>query len=497
MRPETSAERAAVNVLVVGATGYIGSRLIPYLIERGHTVRCAARNTERSRAELPPGTHLIELDVLDAAALLDATRGIDVIFYLVQASENEGFDFEARDRDGARNVAYVAQQNGVRRIVVLSGLGDDTAALTAHLRSRHEMVEILRSGRTPVTEFRTALIVGPESIPFMTLRQMVERLPVMVMPRWVSVRTQPIAVDDVVRYLAMAADDTTGADATYEIGGPEIMTYRVMMQRYARSRGLRRLMLQLPVATPRLSSWWVDLITDVPASLARPLIDGLREEAIVSDGEAARRFGPPDVGFDDALRRARDASPDGKVHPLGWLVRIPRHLAGVVARHVWPDVLTDERVRTIDAEPSDVWSVAIEMGGRRGYPILDVLWRVRGAIDRLLGGPGLNRGGPSAEEVNVGDQLDFWRITELEPGRRLRMRALMKVPGEAELEIVVRDGSHSTVFVQTARFRPAGLLGRLYWITLYPVHWIIFRGMADRAASVAQMSLAPRDESVR
>ena len=458
---------------------------MPRLVDRGHTVQCTALGTDRELLQLPGRVDIIGLDVRDPAALAAATRGIDVVFYLVPGNDPDSFDFEARNREGAGNLAAAAEQNGVRRIIVLNGLGDDVTAATAHLRSRHEVAEILRRGAVPVTEFRTALIVGADSIPFMMLRQFVERLPVMVMPEWVSVRTQPIAVDDVARYLALAADDPAEGDATYEVGGPEVMTYRAMMERYARSRGATRLMLQVPVATPRLSSWWVDLVTDVPASIARPLIDGLREEAIVRDDSAARLFGAPQVAFDEAVRLALAESSAPPERPLRWLVHVPTHLARVVRRRLWPDVLLDERVRAVPAESRAVWAVAIALGGRRGYPILDSLWRVRGAIDSLVGGPGLDRRGPSAEEVAVGDRLDFWRVIELDPGRRLRMRALMKVPGEAELEIVVRNGANITVFAQTARFRPAGLVGRLYWWTLYPVHWLIFRGMADRVAATA------------
>jgi hypothetical protein len=283
----------------------------------------------------------------------------------------------------------------------------------------------------------------------------------------------------------LAADDPVEGDASYEVGGPEVMTYRSMMERYARSHGTPRLMLQLPVATPRLSSWWADLVTDVPASIARPLIDGLREEAVVRDDGATRLFGTPQIGFDEAVRIALAETSAPPERPMRWLVRVPAHLAGVVRRRLWPDVLLDERVRAVAAEPGAVWAMAIAMGGRRGYPILDWSWRLRGAIDRLIGGPGLDRRGPSAEDVALGDRLDFWRVIELDPGRRLRMRALMKVPGEAELEIVVRNGTGITVFAQTARFRPAGLIGRIYWWILYPAHWLIFRGMADRVAATA------------
>jgi uncharacterized protein YbjT (DUF2867 family) len=409
-------------------------------------------------------------------------QGCDAAYYLVHSMEGDEFDFEERDRAAARSFARSAKQAGVKRIIYLGGLADEAGRLSAHLRSRQEVGAILREGAVAVTEFRAALVVGPGGASYEMLRQLVERLPFMITPRWTSTRTQPIALEDVVRYLAAALDDPTTASVVYEIGGPEIMTYSEMMSRFAKFQGLRRVMIPVPVLTPRLSSYWVDLVTDVPAAIARPLIEGLTAEMIVHDDRAVRQFGPPRVTFESALAAGKQ---DGERRelPLVWLRRMPGHLLGVLERRVAPPVLTDEQVRTSTRSADDVWLKAVLFGGRRGYPIVDWAWGIRGWIDRKVGGPGLNRGGPAADEVSPGDTLDFWQVVELVPQRRLRLRALMKLPGIAELEISVTPlPIGGCVVVQTARFRPSGILGRLYWWALLPMHLIIFRGMASRLA---------------
>jgi uncharacterized protein YbjT (DUF2867 family) len=475
-----------VNVLVAGATGFVGSHLVPRLVAEGHRVRCLSRNVDRARTRLPDDAEIVRGDVHDPDSLASAMTGMDVAYYLVHSMESGEFDFEERDRSAARQFAREAERAGLGRIVYLGGLGRGAARLSSHLRSRHEVGALLRTGRTPVSEFRAGLIIGAGSASYTMLQQLVERLPLMITPRWVQTRTQPIAIDDVVRYLAAAVRDTASGDAMYEIGGPEVMTYRSMMQRYARARGLSRFMIPVPVLTPRLSSYWVDIVTDVEASLARPLIEGLRSEMVVNDDTAVRTFGPPAVGFEEALRIAERSRVARRELPLVWLRRLPGHLLGFLSRRLFPAVLTDEQVRRTHVSCAVLWDSAVEIGGRRGYPVQDVLWRLRGHIDRLLGGPGLSRTGPPASEAAVGDRLDFWEITEYETGRRFRMKALMKVPGRAELEISVSEDGDRSVLVQTARFMPRGIAGRLYWWLLYPIHVWIFAGMATRIVRRAE-----------
>ena len=475
-----------MNVLVAGATGFVGSHLVPALLEEGHHVRCMSRDPDRASARLPAGVEIVRGDVHDAASLEAAFDGMDAAYYLVHSMESSELNFEERDRDAARQFAIGAEGAGSKRIFFLGGLGDEASQLSAHLRSRQEVGELLRSGSTPVTEFRAGLIIGPGSASYIMLQQLVERLPVMITPQWVETRTQPIAIADVIRYLVAALNEESSDDAIYEIGGPEVMTYRSMMMRYARARGLRRIMLPVPVLTPRLSSYWVDVITDVSAALARPLIEGLRSEMIVRSDAAARKFGPATIGFEEALAVAERARVSRRELPLVWLVRLPRHLREFAGRRLLPPVFSDERVHRANADAAELWRSAVEIGGRRGYPMLDPLWRVRGWIDRLVGGPGLNRSGPTASDVRVGDRLDFWEVVELDAGHRLRMRALMKVPGEAELEIAVHQEDEATVLVQTARFTPRGIAGRLYWWALFPVHALIFSGMARRIVKRAE-----------
>lgn len=472
-----------VRILVTGASGFVGSRLVSALIAAGNEAVCLSRRPEAARARLPAAALVVGGDVQAQAALHTAMHGCEAAFYLVHSMEGDGFDFEERDREAARMFARAADEAGVRRIIYLGGLADDAGKLSAHLRSRQEVGEILREGRVPVTEFRAAIVVGPGGASYEMLRQLVERLPFMITPKWTATRTQPIALGDVVRYLVAALDDGGTTSAVYEIGGPEIMTYSEMMSRFARVRGLRRVMIPVPLLTPRLSSYWVDLVTDVPAAVARPLIEGLTTEMIVRDDRAARLFGAPQMTFEDALAGGQEAT-GRREKPLVWIRRLPAHLVGVAKRRFAPAVLTDEQVRVSARDAREVWMRALEFGGRRGYPIVDWAWRLRGLVDRMAGGPGLNRGGPAADEVAVGDTLDFWRVVELAPEHRLRLRALMKLPGVAELEISVTPlPAGGCAIVQTARFRPSNFFGRLYWWALLPMHFIVFRGMADRLAT--------------
>lgn len=477
-----------MNVLVAGATGFVGSHLVPALLQAGHNVRCLTRDPGRARGRLPVGVDIVRGDVHEPASLADALAGVEAAYYLVHSMEGDEFSFEERDRAAAVHFAVAAEQACLKRIIFLGGLGDASSQLSVHLRSRQEVGDILRTSRTPVTELRAGLIVGAGSASYVMLQQLVERLPVMITPRWVQTRTQPIAIGDVTRYLVAALNDATDADFVYQVGGPEVMTYHSMMMRYARSRGLRRLMLPVPVLTPRLSSYWVDVITDVPAALARPLIEGLRSEVVVRDDSATRAFGPPAIGFEEALAAAERERSVPQEAPLIWLKRLPRHLTGFLRRRFLPDVLSEERVRRSSASPAALWASVTAIGGRRGYPILDPLWRLRGWLDRLLGGPGIDRAAAPAAELHAGSQLDFWRVVEVIDERRLRLRALMKVPGDAELELAVHEENGGSVLVQAARFRPNGVAGLAYWWCLYPLHALIFSGMADRVVRRAETS---------
>jgi uncharacterized protein YbjT (DUF2867 family) len=399
--------------------------------------------------------------------------------------------FADRDRDAAALFGRCARQAGVRRIVYLGGLGADEADLSRHLESRHEVGRILRSSGVETIEFRAAMIIGSGSISFEMMRYLTERLPVMIAPRWVTTRSQPIAVADVLRYLVAALDLPAGDSRTYEIGGAEIVTYRSMMLRYARLRNLRRTIVIVPFFTPRLSSYWVHLVTPISARLAQPLILGLHNETIVRDNAARRDFPQiQPIGFDaaltHALNRYHTGGPETTWFDAFAVRNLPASFAG--ARE---GMLIDRRQRIANATPQQVASVFTQLGGQRGWLFGNALWRLRGLLDRAVGGIGLRRGRRSATDLRMGDAVDFWRVDALEAGHLLRLRAEMKLPGKAWLEFEAdqcADGR--TRLTQTAFFEPRGVPGLLYWYLVSPFHGLIFNAMASQIALLAER--APR-----
>jgi uncharacterized protein YbjT (DUF2867 family) len=434
-----------------------------------------------SQVELAKG------DVLDAATLPAAMQGVSVVYYLVH-SLGGGGDFTHLDQVAARQCANAARVAGAERIIYLGGLGDPCAALSPHLRSRQQTGDVLRAAGVPVTEFRAAVIVGSGSLSFEMIRYLTERLPVLVCPRWVYTRIQPIAIRNVLDYLVGALACKESAGRVVEIGGSEILTYAGMMTGYARARGLTRRLVAVPVLTPRLSSYWVHLITPIPASIAQPLFNGLGNEVIVRDKSAQILF--PEI------------QPVDYANALNWA------LAKIEAHEVetsWSDALTssqgqkqpvqllnteglivERRQRRVAAAESAVYRAFASLGGRRGWLYLDWAWQVRGLVDRLLGGVGMRRGRRDPAELRVGDALDFWRVEAVQPGHMLRLRAEMRVPGRAWLEFEAatqKDGS--TILTQTALFAPKGLSGLLYWYALYPVHAFIFSGLIRKLSAIA------------
>lgn len=482
-----------MRILVAGATGYIGRLLVARLHDAGHEVRALVRDAGRAAALFDPTVEIVTGDVLIPNSLPAACTGIDVAYYLVHSMGDDEFSFEERDRRAARNFGEAATAAGLKRIIYLGGLGDEGARLSAHLRSRQEVGAILAGGGVPVTEFRAAIIIGAGSASFEMLRELTERLPVMICPRWVTSPIQPIAVADVLAYLTGCLDvpETTGR--VIEIGGARVMTYQQMMQRFARLRGLHRLIVRVPVLTPRLSSYWVDIVTSVPATVARPLIEGLRSPVVVRDTSAQALLPIPLTSFDDAVRAALAARrPGHRELPLVWMRRLPTRLSLLARDRLWPPILTDRDIRRIAAPPAAVFAELAGIGGPNGWYYMDRAWQLRGAMDRRLGGPGIDRRTPLPDIINPGDRRDFWHVVEAEPGRRVRLRALMRVPGEAELEWVVTPGeTGGSVLYQTARFRPRGLAGRAYWYGLLPAHLLIFRGLAGAIAARAARRGAP------
>jgi uncharacterized protein YbjT (DUF2867 family) len=479
-----------VKVLVTGATGYIGGRLVPRLLERGVDVTCLARNSARLAGRFV-GARIVTGDVFERADLLRAFDGADIAYYLVHSMSGNPRDFAASDRIAAELFATTAREAGVRRIIYLGGLGVDGANLSHHLRSRHEVGEILRSAGVPVTEFRAAVIVGSGSASFEMMRYLTERLPIMIGPKWVNTRCQPIAIRDVLAYLVDELRLERTGSVVREIGGADILTYSEMMLRYARIRGLSRHIVVVPFFTPRLSSAWVHLVTPIPSAIARPLIDGLLNEVIVHNHEAETEFADVHpLGYDDAVTRALDRStligPQTTWFDAFDARTLPGEFAGLSE-----GMLIDRREHSSSAAPREVARVFSELGGKRGWLYADFLWELRGLLDRMVGGFGMRRGRRSATELRVGDAVDFWRVEAWDPGGLLRLRAEMRLPGKAWLQFeAVPEASGGSTLRQTAFFEPRGIFGYLYWYGVSPFHSFIFGNMARRIALAAAQAPA-------
>jgi len=463
-------------VLLTGATGYVGGRLLRRLEECGRPVRCLARRPEFLKGRVGPGTEVVAADLLDAASLEPALRGAQAAYYLVHSMGASG-SFEEKDRAAARNFAAAAAAAGVGRIVYLGGLGEDADGLSAHLRSRHEVGEILRSGGVPVVEFRASVIIGSGSLSFEMVRALVERLPVMVTPRWVRVPAQPIAINDVLAYLQAALDLPLDGHRVFEIGGLDRVSYGEMMREYARQRGLRRVMVPVPVLTPRLSGLWLGLVTPLYARVGRKLIDGVRHPTVVRDPSAGEAFTVRPVGVKEAIAQAlrREDRRYAETHWAGATAasREPRRWGG--AR--FGNRLVDARSAYVDVPPARAFAPIQRIGGDAGWYYGNALWRARGALDLLAGGVGMRRGRRDPQELRPGEPLDFWRVEEYVPGRRLRLEAEMKLPGRAWLVFEVEPEGPGARIGQTAIFDPRGLAGLLYWYGIWPLHRLVFAGM--------------------
>ncbi|HEY4461959.1 MAG TPA: SDR family oxidoreductase [Streptosporangiaceae bacterium] len=495
--------------LVTGASGYIGGRLVPELLAAGYPVRCMARDPGKLSDR--PWTGDVEraaADVMDGAAVRRALDGVDVAYYLIH-SLGTGPSFEQRDREAARTFAEAARGAGVKRIVYLGGMiSGEAGGLSPHLRSRGEVGDILLGSGVPTAALQAAVIIGSGSASFEMLRYLTERLPAMVTPRWVETRIQPIAVRDVLRYLAGSAALPAGVSRRFDIGGPDILTYADMMRRYAAVAGLRpRVLVPVPLLTPRLSSLWVGLVTPVPSGLAMPLVESLRNEVVCAEHDIGAWVPDPPGGLlplDEAIALALRHTREGDVStrwssagtpgaPSDPLPSDPSWAGG--------SLYVDERSSVVRADPAVLWSVIEGIGGTTGWYSFPAAWAVRGLMDRLAGGVGLRRGRRDPRHLLVGDALDFWRVEAITPGSLLRLRAEMKLPGLAWLELSAgRDSGGRTTYRQRAIFQPRGLAGHAYWRSISPFHGAVFGGMlrnitaaAERAgpAPIAQAQTAP------
>ena len=474
------------RVLVFGASGYVGTHLVPHLRARGMIVRAAARRRAALDARGWPDVELVAADALVPSTLSAALEGIDVAYYLVH-SMAAGRDFPALDREAAANFRDAAARAGVKRIVYLGGLRPEGVS-SPHLTSRGETGDILRKGSVPVTEVRAGIIIGPGSAAFEVIRDLVFHLPAMITPQWVRSRAQPIALEDVLEYLTRIPEFPEAAGAIYDVGGPEVLTYEELIRQFGDLVGRRPVILPVPVLTPQLSSYWLSLVTAVPTNIARALIDGLAHDVLAKD-TTIRTLIPLELkNYRAAAKAALEIERSATANPR-WTD------GSMVYRQNRPDFayygkkMSGEAVAAAPAEA--VWREVAAIGGANGYYFLDALWRARGCVDELTGGTGLRRGRRDAHDVVVGDAIDFWRVIAVEPGRRLTLLAEMQLPGSAALEIEVRpETPERTRVVVTGYFHPAGAPGLVYWYSLTPAHAIIFPGLAHAICQRAERAPA-------
>ncbi len=467
-------------ILLTGATGYVGGRLLPLLEKRGEAVRCVTRRPKTLEPRVAARTEVFEGDLLNPGSLPAAFAGAETAYYLVHSMGSQQ-DFMEEDRTAARNFAAAAKKAGVKRIIYLGGLGE--GELSPHLESRQEVGRVLAESGAAVIEFRASIVIGSGSISYEMVRALVERLPVMTTPSWVRMQAQPIAVEDLLAYLIAALDKTPVVSAVYEIGGKDKVSYEQIMREYARQRGLKRVMIPVALLTPWLSSLWLAFVTPIYARIGRRLFTSLRHETVVRDDKALRDFAVRPRGLSEAIARA-STNEDREYAESRWFDALSSkgplpNFPGASAR------LVDARSADSRATPDRLFKEVALLGGENGWPY-HWLWVLRGVLDQLAGGVGMRRGRPVGRALRVGDALDFWRVEVLEPGRRLRLQAEMRLPGRAwlEFEIMERDGGSR--LAQTAVFEPLGLAGLLYWYCLAPAHAVIFKGMARGLAQRAE-----------
>ena len=476
--PSGSDSPAHGTVLLTGATGYIGGRLGPRLLEAGYRLRCVVRSKRKLAGRVwanDARVEIMELSLDDVDRLSEAMQGCCAAYYLVHSMQATGHGYAEQDRRLASAFAEAASRAALGRIIYVGGLGELGDRLSEHLSSRREVERVLAAGGTPVTVLRAAMIIGSGSASFEILRYLVERLPIMITPRWVNTQVQPIAIRNMLHDLVTCLDAPEAIGQTLDVGGPDVLTYRELMQIAAKAMGLRRRwIIPVPVLTPRLSALWIHLVTPVPYRMARPLGEGLRNRVVCRDDRAQQlmpqRLLTVAEAIDEALGRHKQGEVETAWSDAGALPGDAAWAGGTE--------FVDQRRVQVQACAEAVFEAVCRVGGAHGWYGANGLWRLRGAIDRLVGGPGLRRGRRHPQEIGVGDALDFWRVTEVSRPTHLALHAEMKLPGRATLTFDIEpDGDTRCTLVQTARFRPRGLAGLAYWYAVRPLHGLVFRGM--------------------
>lgn len=492
-----SGSAAHGRILVAGATGYVGGRLVPLLLGQGHNVRALTRSVKKVQSR-PWGRHanleVCQGDMRDLASVRQALEGIEIVYYLVHSMEEGYDDFSDADRRAAYTLVRALKGGTVKRVIYLSGLMPDDPDLSAHLRSRGEVAEILSLSDVPVTTLRAAQLIGAGSASLEIIRWLVDRLPVMITPKWTHVRTQPISITDALGYLTGVLEHPETAGETYDIGGPDILTYAELFQVYAEAAGLRRrILIPSPWVSLGLSARWVSLVTPIPGALIRPLIAGMRNEVICRDNRILSiiplELTPISVAMERAIGHLRDQSVKSSWSDAG-LPAVPEWVVQGDALFARSAVYNDAYSITLAATPDEVWQPIMHIGGSTGWYSKNALWRLRGLMDKLMGGPGLQRGRRSTEQLYVGDGLDFWRVLDIEEGKRLLLFTEMRLPGEGLLSLRIKprsalaDGDVPGVeLLLSLYFRPQGIPGRLYWHAVTPFHSLVFMGMLRSIAA--------------
>ena len=464
------------KILLTGATGYVGGRLLARLESLGKSVRCMARTPEYLKPRVGEETEVVAGDALDFESLEGVFEGVITAYYLIHSMGSNGA-FEDADRKAAENFSRAAKDAGVQRIIYLGGLGDSAQELSAHLKSRQETGKVLSESGVPTLEFRASIVIGAGSLSFEMIRSLVQKLPIMTTPKWVYVQAQPIAISDLLDYLTQALDVDLDGSEIYEIGGSDVVTYADLMQEYAQQRGLKRRIIPVPFLTPKLSSLWLGLVTPLFARIGKKLIDSLRHPTIVRDHSAREVFDVTPKGASAAIKEALEEESQGFITS-----RWSDSVSIGDSSPQWGGVrfgtrLVDARSVTVATSTENAFAPIQRIGGESGWYFATWLWQLRGALDLLIGGVGMRRGRRHPTEILPGDVLDFWRVERFEPNQLLRLKAEMKLPGRAWLELEVKEVDGETTIHQTAIFDPVGLGGLLYWYGVYPLHQIIFSGM--------------------